>query len=163
MIFRPSILVLVLIWLTACGFQLRGSNLQALQDSQVYVRSNGAGNLAGAVKEQLQKAGIDTVNSATDAEYIINLEHESFRRSILSVDSTTGKVEEYELTYQANLSISDSNGETILQPESVTAVRDYTFDEGSVLANFTEEGVLRRDIAKHAAASVLRRLQAVTQ
>jgi LPS-assembly lipoprotein len=163
MIFRLSILVLALIWLTACGFQLRGENLQALQNSQVYVQSNGANTLAGEVKDQLNKAGISTTNSAKDAEYVIKLEHETFRRSILSVDSNTGKVVEYEITYMANLSITGTNGDTILKLEPVTAVRDYIFDETSVLGEFTEEEILRREIAKHAAANVLRRLQTVTR
>jgi outer membrane lipopolysaccharide assembly protein LptE/RlpB len=47
--------------------------------------------------------------------------------------------------------------------EPVSATRDLTFDEGSVLGKVQEESILKRDIAKQVAASVLRRLRAVIQ
>ena len=163
MISRYTIFILILVGLHACGFQLRGSNLEALQDSSVYVRSNGANQLAKEVKIQLENADISPVKSAKDAEYIITLSNETFDRKVLSVSPDTGKVEEYVISYRAELTIQEANGETLANSESVTAERDYTFDEGSVLGTFTQESVLRKDIAKQAAATVLRRLQVLTK
>ncbi len=163
MTFRLAVFFLLICGLGACGFQLRGSNLQALQHSQVYVQSNGANVLAKEVKIQLQNADVIPVKSVTDAKYIINLSNESFDRRVLSVSPKTGKVEEYEITYRASLSITGSDGDTILKSEPVTAVTDYTFDEDAVLGKFEEERVLRDDIVRHAASNVLRRLQSVTE
>jgi outer membrane lipopolysaccharide assembly protein LptE/RlpB len=92
------ILVILLIGLSACGFQLRGANLQALQNANVYVQSSGANVLAAEVKRQLLDADVSPVSSASDADYIVALSNESFSRKILSVSPTTGKVEEYEVT-----------------------------------------------------------------
>ncbi|MBI4005537.1 MAG: hypothetical protein HY356_02610 [Gammaproteobacteria bacterium] len=163
MTFRLAVFLSLICGLGACGFQLRGSNLQALQHSQVYVQSNGANALAKEVKIQLQNADVTPVKSVSDAKYIINLSNESFDRRVLSVSPQTGKVEEYEITYRASLSITGSDGDTILKSEPVTAVTDYTFDEDAVLGKFEEERVLRDDIVRHAASNVLRRLQAVTE
>ena len=163
MVLRYSFLISILLFLHACGFQLRGSNLEALQDSSVYVDSSGADQLAREVRIQLQNADITPVGSAGDAEYIISLSNEFYDRKVLSVSPQTGKVEEYELSYSAKMSIRKKNGEVLVNTESLTAERDYTFDEGSVLGTFTQESVLERDIAKQAAATVLRRLQAVTR
>lgn len=137
--------------------------MQQLQDSRIFVQSSGANILAAEVRQQLEKSGITTVKSASEAEYVIKLNNENFGRSILSVSSTTGKVEEYEITYRANLSITGADGESLVKSVPITAARDYTFNEDAVLSKFTEENVLRRDIAKYAAASVLRRLRAVTK
>ena len=156
-------LISALVCLAACGFQLRGTNLQALQESPVQVKSKGAGTLANEVKKQLLDAGIRTVKSESDAEYVITLSNEYFERSVLSVSPDTGKVEEYELSYRAYLTVRDPDGQIVLKSEPVTAERSYTFDEGSVLGKFEEENVLRRDIAKQAASTVLRRLQSLTQ
>jgi len=163
MILRYTVFILIIIWLNACGFQLRGSNLEALQNSSVYVVSSGANDLAREVKIQLENADISPVKSAADAEYIVTLSKETFDRKVLSVSPDTGKVEEYEITYRAEMTIRGANGETLANSEPVTAERDYTFDEGSVLGKFTEESVLRKDIAKQAAATVLRRLQVLTK
>ena len=158
---RAYLVLLLSVLLAACGFQLRGAHLEALQESAVYVQSNGADSLATEVRRQLGYAGVKMAGSAKEAEYVISLSDESFTRRVLSVSPDTGKVEEYAISYQALVSITGANGEALLKSEPVAAVRDYTFDEAAVLGKFEEENVLRGDIAKHAAASVLRRFEAV--
>ncbi len=157
------IFVFLLIGLSACGFQLRGTNLQALQNASIFVQSSNANVLASEVKRQLLDADITPVSSASDADYIVNLSNESFNRKVLSVSPTTGKVEEYEVTYTAMLNITGPDKSSTTGAKPVSASRDYTFDEGSVLGKIKEESVLKKDIAKQVAATVLRRLRAVIQ
>ena len=156
-------LALLLIGLSACGFQLRGTKLQALQDANIYVQSSGAKTLASQVKQQLLDAGVEPVTTASAADYVVSLSNESFDTKVLSVSPTTGKVEEYEVTYTALLKITNRNEKTTATAESISATRDYTFDDGSVLGKVKEESVLKKDIAKQVAASVLRRLRAAVQ
>ena len=157
------ILVSLLIGLNACGFQLRGANLQGLQDANIHVQSSGANVLAAEVKRQLRDAGIKPVSSASDADYIVKLSNESFRTKVLSVSATTGKADEYEVTYTAMLKITGPDESSTASANPVSASRDYTFDEGAVLGTFTQESVLKKDIAKQVAATVLRRLRAAIQ
>ena len=157
------ILAFLLMVLSACGFQLRGANLQALQNANIFVQSSNANVLTAEVKRQLLDADISPVSSAADADYIVTLSNESFNRKILSVSPATGKVEEYEVTYAAMLKITTLDESSTARTEPVSATRDYTFDEGSVLSKFREESVLKKDITKQVAATVLRRLRAVIQ
>ena len=157
------ILAFLLMVLSACGFQLRGANLQALQNANIFVQSSNANVLTAEVKRQLLDADISPVSSAADADYIVTLSNESFNRKILSVSPATGKVEEYEVTYTAMLKITTLDESSTARTEPVSATRDYTFDEGSVLSKFREESVLKKDITKQVAATVLRRLWAVIQ
>lgn len=154
-------LTILLMGLSACGFQLRGTNLQGLEDTKIYIQSSGANVLAAEVKKQLVDAGITPVSSLSDAEYVVNLSKESFNTKVLSVSPETGKAEEYQVSYSAMLKISSKNGEATT--ETVSATRDLTFDEGSVLGKVQEESILKKDIAKQVAASVLRRLRATIQ
>jgi LPS-assembly lipoprotein len=161
--FSVLILAFLLMGMSACGFQLRGTNLQALQNTAIYIQSSGANILAAEVKRQLLDADVKTVSSATDADYIVTLSNESFRSKVLSVSPTTGKVEEYEITYNAMLKIANKDNSTTASAEPISASRDIIFDEGAVLATVEESAVLKRDIAKQAAANVLRRLRAAVQ
>ncbi len=156
-------LALLLIGLSACGFQLRGTKLQALQDANIYVQSSGANVLAAEVKRQLFDADVTLASSASDADYVVNLSNESFDRKVIAISPTTGKVEEYEVTYTAMLKITSPDESSTASANPVSASRDYTFDEGAVLGTFTQESVLKKDIAKQVAASVLRRLRAAVQ
>lgn len=161
--FSVLILIILLMGMSACGFQLRGTNLQALQNAAIYIQSSGADILAAEVRRQLLDADVKRVSSAADADYIVTLSNESFQSKVLSVSPTTGKVEEYEVTYNAMLNIAKKNETTTTDAEPITAARDYTFDKGAVLGKIEEESVLKRDIAKQAAESVLRRLRAAVQ
>jgi len=161
--FSVLILTLLLMELSACGFQLRGTNLQAIQNVTIYVQSSGADILAAEVKRQLLDADVKRVSSASKADYTVTLSNESFQSKVLSVSPSTGKVEEYEITYNAMLKIADKNDTITVSAEPISATRDFTFEEGAVLSKVEESTVLKKDIAKQAAASVLRRLRAAVQ
>ena len=161
--FSVLILTFLLMELSACGFQLRGTNLQAIQNVTIYVQSSGANILAAEVKRQLLDADVKTVSSASEADYTVTLSNESFKPKVLSVSPTTGKVEEYEITYNAMVKITNKNDTKTVSAEPISAKRDFTFDEGAVLSKVEESVVLKRDIARQAAASVLRRLRAAVQ
>ena len=156
-------LTILLMGLSACGFQLRGTILEGLQDTKIYVQSSGANVLAAEVKKQLIDAGINPVSSLSDAEYVVNLSKESFSTKVLAVSPTTGKAEEYQVSYTAMLKISSQDDGSTATSGPVSATRDLTFDEGSVLGKVQEESILKKDIAKQVAASVLRRLRAAIQ
>lgn len=160
---RIITVLLLLISVAACGFQLRGSNLDVLQRSNVYIQSSGADEISSEVKRQLRYAGVNLINKSGDADYVIELSNERFDRNIISVSPETGKVQEYELAYQSNLSVTDRNGKKLVKNETITAARDYVFDDAAILGNFSQESVLQKDIARYAAGNVLRILQAVTQ
>ena len=163
MTLRICVSLLLAVALGACGFQLRGSNLGALKNSHIYIKSGGANQLASQIKKQLEFAEVPVVQDLDKADYIIEVGNETFERSVLSVSAETGKVEEYEITYNASLSVTGPDGNLLLKDEPVTAQRDFTFDEDSVLGKFDEESTLREEITRYAADTVLRRLQAVTR
>ncbi len=159
---RYILLLLLIGGLTACGFQLRGSNLESLKQYKVYVQSNESGFLVRDVREQLQFADIPLAKTSKEADYVISIQGENFEQKVLTVSSTTGKAEEYEIYYNAFMSITDKNGERLVDNEPISARRDFTFDEDAVLSKFDEGNQLHRDMSKSTASNVLRRLQAVT-
>ncbi len=160
---RSLIFIFMISGLSACGFQLRGNNLQGLQDTSFHVQSNGANRLASEVRQQLSYAGVVIADSASDAQYIIKLSSESFSNKVLSVSPDTGKVEERELFYSANIAVVEPNGKTLLKPEPVTASRDLTIDQGAILSKFDESSILGDDMVRQAAARALRRVRTVIQ
>ena len=156
-------LAFLLMGLSACGFQLRGTNLEGILDTKIYVQSSGASVLAAEVKKQLIDAGVKPVSSASDAEYIVTLSNEVFNTIVLAVSPSTGKAEEYQVSFVAMVKIDSTDGGSQATAEPVAATRDLTFDEGSVLGKVQEESVMKKEIAKQVAASVLRRLRAAIQ
>jgi LPS-assembly lipoprotein len=153
--------ILLLLTLSACGFQLRGTQQKgsaSVNVSKVYVSNTGAGSIAIQVKSQLRGSGSTIVSSVTDAKYILNLSREAYEQNVLSVSAQTGKVEEYQLTLSIVMSVLDSAGKELVLGEQIQVFREYTFDEDAVLGKFAEEQVLREDLTSQAASEVLLRL-----
>jgi LPS-assembly lipoprotein len=162
-ILRITLPLMLAVTLSACGFQLRGSNLDTLKNSHVFVKSNGADQLTVQVIKQLVFSDVPVINDPARADYIIELSHESFKRTVLSVSASTGKVEEYEIDYHAALTVKGPGGKVLLHDDPVTAQRDFTFDPDAVLSKFDEEARLHDEMTQYAADSVLRKLQAITR
>lgn len=159
-------LVFLLIGLGACGFHLRGTDLTALQTSQnisIYVESSDADMLADQIEQQLLDAGIEPVSDILEADYIIIASNELFDTRVLSVSPTTGNVEEYEVIYTVLLKISNRDEKNIATNETISATRDYTFNDEVVIGKNREESVLKEDIIRQVATTVLRRLRAIVQ
>ena len=154
--------MLVLSSTAACGFQLRGSQMQGFAEAVVYVDNKGAFQLLEQVQLQLEGAGATITEAPQQADYVLKLSAERFERSVLSVSPVTGKVEEFLITYSAGMEVLEPDGKALLGNERITLSRDYTLDEGAVLGAATEETVIREDLVFRTSSQVLRRLQAVT-
>lgn len=155
------LLICLLLFTTACGFHLRGSQSTKFDVANIYIQPGSAPSLEKEVKSQLVGAGVSLASSAESAAYIVILKEEAFEKSVLSVSATTGKVEEYQLVFKAKMDALGAGGEKITKNDRIRTSRDYTFDEDAVLGKFSEETLLREDLIRNAASQTLRRLQAL--
>lgn len=155
------LLICLLLLTTACGFHLRGSQLTEFDVANIYIQPSSAPKLAKEVTSQLAGAGVTVASSAESASYLITLKEEGFEKSVLSVSASTGKVEEYEIIFNAKMDAIHADGSSIIRDDRVRSVRDFTFDEDAVLGKFSEEAIIHEDLIRRAASQVLRRLQAL--
>ncbi|MEJ2094106.1 MAG: hypothetical protein P8X93_02725 [Gammaproteobacteria bacterium] len=61
------------------------------------------------------------------------------------------------------MSVTGPDGNKLIDSESITAERDYTFDDTNALGKFEEDTTLRIDIRNQAAVAVMRRLEAIAR
>ena len=154
------ILICLLLLTTACGFHLRGSQTVNIDIDNIYINPSSAPRLARQVISQLGGAGVIVAKSSAEATYIVTLKEEGFERNVLSVSADTGKVEEFQVIYNAKIDATHADGRNIINNDTVRVTRDITFDENAVLGKFTEETKIQGDLIRSAASKVLRRLQA---
>lgn len=154
------ILICLLLLTTACGFHLRGSQTANIDIDNIFINPSSAPRLAREVTSQLGGSGAIVAKSSADASYIVTLKEERFDRNVLSVSADTGKVEEFQIVFNAKIDAAHPDGRNIISNGIVRVSRDITFDENAVLGKFTEETVIQEDLIRSAASKVLRRLQA---
>jgi LPS-assembly lipoprotein len=155
---RAFLAVLVLS-LSACGFQLRGT--AALPFETLYI-PNTSGGVALDLKRNIQ-GGTRTrvVNDEKSAEARLELTGESKFRNILSL-SGAGRVRELQLVYRINLRVHDGKGGEFVPLTTLSITRDLTYNDTDVLAKEAEEASIYREMQTDLVQQILRRLSAAS-
>lgn len=146
---------------SGCGFHLRGSAALPPELGPVLVQG-GDGRLAGEIRDALRRQGVSLTADAGQARTQVRLLHDEAGRRVLSVGvGVGGRVREYELYHSVEYEILARDRATKIGPETITVLRDYSFDETQVLGAASEEEILRRDMRQELVGRILRRLSAV--
>lgn len=152
-------IIIYLLFISGCGFQLRGSG--GFQFDNLYVDAVAANNTAAEIKRIIEEEGIKLSDTPKQADIVVSLRNETVNRRVLSISAISGKLEEVELNLQVELTISHPNGKKIQEPQKVSLIREYSFDETAVLAISSEEDTLIAEMFREIVAQIIRRLQAV--
>ncbi|WP_240655701.1 LPS assembly lipoprotein LptE [Paraburkholderia phosphatilytica] len=143
--------------LSACGFQLRGQQDYAFKRLVI----NGAPAPVAARLTRMVQGGSDTVivSSAANADAILNVS-ESRGTGVLTL-SSLGVVEEYELDYALNYSLTGKDGTVLIPPSSIHLNRAMTYSDQFSQAKAAESDVLFADMQNDAVDQLTRRLGVV--
>lgn len=160
-VFR-SFIALLMLTLTACGFQLRGAAAVPEELKTLYIQ--GVNTLQDSfglqLKRALQRNGINVLEDYQEGASLFTVLENRYQQNVLTVGSNA-KVREYELEAWVIYQITDENGELIGDKQRVEARRDYQFDQNQILAMDEQQRVLREDMYKQMVQSIIRRLSAL--
>lgn len=144
-------LVLCLLAMSSCGFQLRGVNDIAFKS--LYLQGQNV-SIARDLKRALLSNGVALVPTPEQADLMLEILSESAEKRILSL-SGTGRVREFELNYQVNFRIKDPSNELWGMPQTISGRRDFTFDDSQLLAKQGEEARLNDDMRADAVRELM--------
>lgn len=151
--------VALLLQTSACGFRLRGAVEVPAELKVVHI--DGVGEfapLSQELKKVLQRSGTQVLRSAVDAQSVISISEENWRKRVLSVDAQ-GRVAEYELIYSFFFAVKKPDGEVMVPPQKIDLARDFRFDPNNVLAKDAEEAQIRKDMISFAVRQMMRRIE----
>ncbi len=151
-----SLLILLMLALSACGFQLRG--MADLSFKNLYIQG-GTLSISRDLKQTFKANGVQVVDKAEDAELLLELLNETNEKRILSL-SGGGLVREYELNYRVNFRTRGPADPTWGMVQNVQARRDFSYDDEYLLGKAEEEARLNSDMRNDAIREILRRLTA---
>jgi LPS-assembly lipoprotein len=149
--------VLPLLLFCSCGFRLQGSTPLpgSLKVSYVDAKDHQSDFVLG-LRDALRGAGAQLTDRDSDASAVVHVLHDDLARRVLAVTPTNSPAE-IELTYTVRFSVS-VKGADVLEPQEVSATRDYSFNETTLLAKDNEEVILRQALARDLVSVVMRRL-----
>ena len=153
---RAFSLTMLALFISACGFHLRGQ--ATLPYSTLYVSGPSATSLTRSLVRVLQSSDVKVVERREDAEVGLIILSDTREKSILSL-SGAGRAQEYELRERVSFRIVTAKAPDLPASEIVIQ-RTISFNDAQVLAKESEEALLYRDMENDAVQQLLRRLQA---
>ena len=156
------VMVMLAVILSACGFQMRGSNGQYHMPFQsIYLGFPENSPMGVELRRNLRGAdAVTVVDDAAKADAKLDVLSETRGRTILSLNSQ-GRVREYLLTYTLVFKVRDGKDGELLPPTEITLKRSIAFNENQTLAKESEEVLLYRDMQSDLVQQILRRLTAL--
>jgi LPS-assembly lipoprotein len=148
-------LLLALLALTACGFQMRG--YADLSFRTLYI--NGNISISKELKKSLAVNGVKIVTEQEDAELMMDLMNEVTEKRILSL-SGTGVVREFDLIYRVTYRIKEPSEELWGEPKTIETRRDFSYSDREVLATGYEEQRLNAEMRQETTQQLVRSLVA---
>lgn len=108
------------------------------------------------LRAQLQVAGIELADSATESTATFSILYDETDQRVLSV-SARNVPTEYEVYYTIRYAIDDGS-KKLLDNQTLTVTRDYTYDSTLVLGKAREEELMRNAIAEDLVRIVMKQI-----
>lgn len=108
------------------------------------------------LQAQLRRAGVNLVTSDAAATAILSITFDDTEQRVLSV-SARNVPTEYEVYYTIQYGLS-SGAKTLLDTQTLTLTRNYTYDSTLVLGKAREQELLREAIVKDLVRIVLKQI-----
>ena len=155
----PVVLVLAL---SACGFQLRNALTLPPDLGPVKVVSvDRYSPLAASLARSLDLAGATAASSdATDAA-VLDVLVERWGDTPISVDEL-GRSQEFSLRYAVVFELRKGDGTVLVPRQTIELSRDYVSNPVNTIGTEGEREILQRELRREMASAVLRRIDAVT-
>lgn len=160
---RPLLMIVLVLALSACGFQLRDALVLPPDLGPVKVVSvDSRSPLAESLAQALTRAGAVPATSDSDDATVLDLKAERWGDTPISVDAL-GRGQEFSLRYAVVFELRKADGTRLVPQQTIELSRDYisipTRSEGTE----GEREILVRELRREMSASVLRRIDAVTR
>jgi LPS-assembly lipoprotein len=156
LLFRLFIIALVSL-VAGCGFQIQGALTTPVEMERTYIATDDRHSLFyRELRMQLQAAGVELVDTAADSTATISILYDETDQRVLSV-SARNVPTEYEVYYSIEYAIDGSTAR-LVDPQTLTVTRDYTYDSRLVLGKAREEELLREAVVEDLVRIVLKRI-----
>ncbi len=152
---RVLICLLLTLATAGCGWQLRGSkNIAANIDALTVTGENRYGKMARSLAEEMRVQHI--ADTGTQAWNLLLLEEE-MKENVLAY-SDTNNAAMFEIELIVRFSVTNSQGATVIAPNTERVVRVYEVNNNRRLAMDREMQLLKDEAYREMANNILRRI-----
>jgi LPS-assembly lipoprotein len=152
---KKSIILIMALLLSACGYHLRGALELPKGMKNVYLEG-GSAQLREQFKRAMEISSVQLSNTPENAGIIVKIFDEDSRRRVLSL-SSGGIANDFELSYRFDYELLDSKNKVLMPRQPVEIKREYYNDQFAIIAKGNEEAVIRDEMYQQAVRTVVNR------
>ncbi len=153
--------IVMIMTLSACGFQLRGAFQVPEALGTVHLSSENPGSpILNSVRRAMVSSGVQLVDSDQDAPYSLHLSRERSEKRSISVDSLAAAAE-FQLRQFVSYELRSRRGELLVGPHQLIVERNFQNDINNVVGKRDEERLIREEMQVLLASQIMRRYQAI--
>lgn len=152
---KVTLLILLTLALSACGYRLQGTVDLPHEIDKVFLEG-ASGQLRDHFSRTLRSSPVRLVDSPAQAKLVVKTLNERLDRRVLSLNSI-GKANEFELNYKYEYELLDNRGAVLARNQLVEIIREYYNDQEAVIAQAQEEQVIVSEMYRQAVRSILDR------
>jgi LPS-assembly lipoprotein len=150
----------LLLALAGCGFQLQGALTVPPEMERTYISAEDRhSGFYRDLRAAFKAAGVDLVDSPNEATATFTIAFDNTDQRVLSV-SARNVPTEYEVYYTVEYWLY-SGEKKLLDAQTLTLTRDYTYDSTLVLGKSREEELIREAIVDDLVRIVLKQISAL--
>lgn len=153
-------ILLLILTLSACGFQLRKEF--ALTESLSPIRITVADSfspLQRNLEQVLRSGGARIADESGAAASLLNVPVNQTRLAPLIVGQT-GRVQEYVLFHTVEFELLDAQGKRLVERQRIELQREFLFDSVGAVGAPGEQEVIQRELELEVVQAMLRRISA---
>ena len=155
-LFKLLVLLLTAAALAGCSFHLRGQ--AGMPFNTLYLdAANPATPFIKELRRDLESNKVKLVDTAGQADVVLNIVFETFDKQILSLTSS-GRVNEFQLFYRISVRAYDGNKQDWIPAEEFVIHRDYRYENNTVAAMEAEETLFYQSMRSDMVQQIVRRL-----
>ena len=153
-----TVLLCLVLFLTACGYHLRGE-LDLPENMKTVYIDGASDGLRNQFKAAMLNSQVKVVNLRADAGTIILVSEEDTLKRALSLGSS-GYANQYGLEYHFKYEVQDGKGKIIVPSQPVEIRREYFNNQQLILGKDNEELVIRNEMYQQAVRTMINQLRA---
>lgn len=153
--FIPFILT---VFLSACGFHLRGMvDIPTWLERVSVIAKGDQKELADLLESQLDGYKIKVIQDPSQAKYWLMLNYSSVKQQIISIGASTNP-RQYQLIMETNFSLKTRDGQIIKPARSIFVSRQFTANNDRILGSNDEEATLVNEMRQETITQIINRL-----
>lgn len=149
------------LFLQGCGWHLRGAQPLPAELQTLHLQTaSESSKFSRELKRAFRTMDVNLTDSISDAPHALSVSNIHNDRRVLSTTSTA-KVAEYLLTSAITYSVSDANGEKLVEPTTISTEESYLYNSDNAISSYEEESLLREEMRKELIQQLIRRYRAL--